>query len=423
MTVTSAGRNWAGNLTYRASRLVRPNSIDELRDVLAGAGPFRVLGSRHSFNDIADTDGTLIEAEGLPVDIDTSSAPGVVRITGNPRYGELAAALHARGLALANLASLPHISVAGAVATGTHGSGDGIGSLATAVRAIGIVTATGETRSLQRGDADFAGAVVNLGALGVVTALELDVEPTYDVAQTVYERPAWDAMLAEYDAVTALGSSVSIFTTWASTDRADQLWVKRRLPVDTDAGASADLIDRLGATAATVARHPLPGIAADACTAQLGEAGPWHERLPHFRLDFTPSAGEELQSEYLVPRADAIAALEAVRGLAARIAPLLQVCEVRSVRADDLWLSPAYGTDVVGIHFTWKREQEAVEALLPTIEAALPETARPHWGKVFTLAADDVRRRYPRWADFAALRERFDPEGRFRNAYTARLGL
>lgn len=423
MTATSAGTNWAGNLSYRASRVVRPTSIDELREVLAGDGPFRVLGSRHSFNDIADTEGTLIETTGLPVVIDPSSSPGAVRIAGSPRYGELASALHARGLALGNLASLPHISVAGAVATGTHGSGDRIGSLASAVRAIAFITATGESRTLSRGDADFAGAVVNLGALGVVTALELDVEPTYDVAQTVYERPSWDAVLAEYDAVTALGSSVSIFTTWANTDRADQLWVKRRLPVETDAAASAALIARLGATEATVARHPLPGMAADACTAQLGEAGPWHERLPHFRLDFTPSAGEELQSEYLVPRADAAAALEAMRRLAAQIAPLLQVCEVRSVRADELWLSPAYGTDVVGIHFTWKREQAAVEALLPTIEAALPETARPHWGKVFTLDADEVRRRYPRWVDFAALRERFDPEGRFRNAYTARLGL
>nr|WP_022893028.1 D-arabinono-1,4-lactone oxidase [Agromyces subbeticus] len=424
MTATSAGANWAGNLNYRASRVVRPTSIDELREVLAGDGPFRVLGSRHSFNDIADTEGTLIETADLPVTIDASSAPGAVRIEGSPRYGELASALHAGGLALGNLASLPHISVAGAVATGTHGSGDRIGSLASAVRAIAFITATGESRTLSRGDADFAGAVVNLGALGVVTALELDVEPTYDVAQTVYERPSWDAVLAEYDAVTALGSSVSVFTTWASTDRADQLWVKRRLPVESDAAAaSAALIARLGATEATVARHPLPGMVADACTAQLGEPGPWHERLPHFRLDFTPSAGEELQSEYLVPRADAVAALEAMRGLAAHIAPLLQVCEVRSVRADDLWLSPAYGTDVVGIHFTWKREQAAVEALLPTIEAALPETARPHWGKVFTVDADEVRRRYPRWADFAALRERFDPEGRFRNAYTARLGL
>ena len=416
-------RNWAGNLMYRAARVVHPATIDGLQQVLAAGGPVRVLGTRHSFNDLADTEGTLIATDRLPVHVDTSSGPGGVRLLGGLRYGDLAPRLHDRGLALANLASLPHISIAGAIATGTHGSGDRIGSLATAVRWIGFVTPDGEHRLLQRGDADFAGAVVHLGALGVVTALELEVEPTYDVAQTVYEHPAWDAVLAELDAVTALGTSVSIFTTWARTDVADQLWVKQRVPIETDAAASAALIARLGARAASGPRHPIPGIAADACTPQLGEAGPWHERLPHFRLEFTPSAGEELQSEYLVPRADAVAALEAVRSLATRIAPLLLTSEVRTVRADDLWLSPAYGADVVGIHFTWRRDEAAVRALLPVIEAALPETARPHWGKVFTLPEDELRRRYPRFDDFAALRQRHDPEGRLRNAFLERIGL
>lgn len=417
-------RNWAGNLTYRAQRIVHPSSVEELQEVLAGDGPFRVLGTRHSFNDLADTVGTLIATDRLPVDVDASSAPGAVRLTGAPRYGDLAPILQRKGLALANLASLPHISVPGAVGTGTHGSGDGIGSLATAVRGIGFITPNGESRTLVRGDADFAGAIVHLGALGVVTGLELDVEPTYDVAQTVYEAPAWDAILADLDAVTSLGTSVSIFTRWSRTDVADQLWVKQRLPFDADAAERRRaVVERLGAHAATQARHPIIGLPADACTEQLGAPGPWFERLPHFRLEFTPSAGEELQSEYLVPRADAVAALEAVRGLADRIAPLLQVCEVRTVRADDLWLSGAYGTDVVGLHFTWVRDEAAVTALLPAIEAALPNTARPHWGKVFTLPGDEVRRRYPRWDDFAALRARFDPERRFANAYLERLGL
>ena len=418
-------RNWAGNLTYRAGRILHPESVDELVDVLTGDGPFRVLGTRHSFNDLADTDGTLIATDRLPVQVDVQASPGdIVRFTGAPRYGDLAPILQRHGVALANLASLPHISVAGAVATGTHGSGDGIGSLASAVRGVGFVTAGGEPRSLGRGDAEFAGAVVNLGALGVVTSLELDVEPTYDVAQTVYEAPGWDAILADLDAVTSLGTSVSIFTRWSRTDVADQLWVKQRLPVEADAAERRGAaVERLGARPATQARHPIIGLPADACTAQLGVPGPWFERLPHFRLQFTPSVGEELQSEYLVPRAHAVAALEAVRALAGRIAPLLQVCEVRTVRADDLWLSPAYGADVVGIHFTWLRDEPAVTALLPAIEAALPVTARPHWGKVFTLPGDEVRRRYPRFDDFAALRERFDPAGRFRNAYLDRLGL
>lgn len=417
-------RNWAGNLDYRAARIVHPASIDELRDALVGDGPVRVLGTRHSFNDLADTDGTLIATDRLPSEVDVRSAPGAVRVSGGLRYGDLAPRLHERGLALANLASLPHISVAGAVATGTHGSGDRIGSLASAVRAIEFLTPTGETRALARGDADFDGAVVHLGALGVVTAVELDVEPTYDVAQTVYEGPRWDAILADLEAVTSAGTSVSIFTRWSSTETADQLWVKQRVPGDADGASRRDaVVERLGARPASVPRHPILGMPADACTAQLGDPGPWFERLPHFRLDFTPSAGEELQSEYLVPRVDAVAALETLRSLAGRITPLLQVCEVRTVRADDLWLSPAYRADVVGLHFTWVRDQPAVEALLPAIEAALPSTARPHWGKLFTLPADELRRRCPRFDDFAALRARLDPAGRLRNAYLARLGL
>lgn len=434
MTNDEALGNWAGNLRYGARRVVRPTSVEELVGVLAEGGPVRVLGSRHSFNDLADTTGTLIATDALPSEVEASSGSGVVRVSGGIRYGELARRLHAQGLALANLASLPHISVAGAVATGTHGSGDRIGSLASAVRSLEFITAGGGRRVLSRGDSEFPGAVVHLGALGVLTALELDVEPTYDVAQTVYDAPRWDAILEDLDAVTGLGTSVSVFTTWASRDTADQLWVKQRMTGEGEGeGAAIDQVDRvaavtevvarLGASAADGSRHPIPGVVADATTQQLGVPGPWHERLPHFRLEFTPSAGEELQSEYLVPRADAVAAVETVRSLADRIAPLLFVTEMRTVRGDDLWLSPACGTDVVAIHFTWRPDQAAVTTFLPELEAALPATARPHWGKLFTMQATELRRRYPRFDDFAGLRERFDPDGRFRNAYLERVGL
>jgi xylitol oxidase len=410
--------NWAGNVSYRAAAVVRPRTRDELDRALATPGPLRPLGSRHSFSTIADTTGTLIDLGAMPAVVE-QTAPDAVRVSGGIRYGELGAELHRRGLALSNLASLPHISVAGAVSTGTHGSGDAIGSLATAVRAVTLAGPDGE-RTLRRGDPDFAGAVVSLGALGLIVELELDVEPTYDVAQTVHEGPAWDALLAEFDRVTALGTSVSVFSRWTDRDRADQLWIKNRAD-----GAALDeaLLARLGTTPATVARHPILGAPAEACTPQLGEAGPWHERLPHFRLAFTPSAGEELQSEYLVPRRDAVRAIEAVRRLSDRIAPLLLVNEIRTVAADDLWLSSSYGEPAVGLHFTWRRDQPAVEALLPAIEAALPDTARPHWGKVSTLDPAELRRRYPRWDDFAALVGRMDPAGRFRNAYLERLGL
>lgn len=418
---TAGERNWASNVVYGSERIVAPRSIEALADAVRSASRVKALGSRHCFNTIADTDGVHVSARELPAEVAVDSERRVVRVAAGLRYGDVAPRLDPEGWALANLASLPHISLAGAVATGTHGSGDAVASLAASVAAVELVTADGETRRFARGDADFDGVVVSLGALGIVTALELDIVPSFDIAQTVYERLPLDAVLDDLDAVTGLGYSVSMFHTWRDPDVVDQLWVKRRADA---AGAVPD--DVLGASRATVKRHPLPDVSAESCTDQLGEPGPWFARLPHFKLEFTPSNGDELQSEYLVPRRNAVAAISALRELAPRVAPLLQVCELRTVAQDDLWLSPAYQTDVMGLHFTWKPDQPGVEALLPTIEAALaPLGARPHWGKLFTLdgAEHRISRLYPRWNDFAALRERLDPRGVFRNDFLARLGL
>jgi len=415
-------RNWAGNVTYRATAVEHPSSVQGVRELISRGGPLRVLGTRHCFNDIADTGGTLFALDELPLEIEVSKDRDSVRVSSGARYGDLAPVLEADGLALSNLASLPHISVGGAIATGTHGSGDRIGSLSSTVRALTILTAGGEIRRLSRGDADFNGAVVSLGALGVVLDLTLDVEPTYRIAQHVYEQPRWDGILDSLDSVTGAGTSVSVFSRWQNADTADQIWVKQRQP-DGRAHERAELMRRLGATPADGPRHPIIGVDPVATSEQGGVAGPWFQRLPHFRLEFTPSAGAELQSEYLVPRSDAASAIDALRSLADRIAPVLLVNEVRTVRADDLWLSSSYGTDAVGLHFTWRPDEAAVRALLPEIEAALPATARPHWGKVFTFDGADVCSRYPRWDDFAALRHEFDPERRFVNAYLERLGF
>lgn len=424
----SAELNWAGNLVYRSSSIEHPSSVDELRKILGREGAVRVLGSRHCFNDIADTTGIQIVLDRMPRVIEVSAAGDAVRVSAGLRYGDVAPVLEEQGLALANLASLPHISIGGAVATGTHGSGDGIGSLASAVRAVTLVTASGDLVSLSRGDDGFDGAVVALGALGVVVDLTLDVEPSHQVAQHVFEHPSWDAILRDLDAVTGAGTSVSVFSTWQRTDVADQIWIKQRVPsTRADArdlgSARSALAASLGAAPAEGKRHPILGVDPEACTEQGGVAGAWFEHLPHFKLEFTPSAGAEIQSEYLVPRADAVAAIDTVRGLADRIAPLLLVNEIRTVRADDLWLSSSYGTDAVGIHFTWKPDERAVRELVPVIEAALPASARPHWGKVFVIDGAEVRARYPRWDDFAALAARFDPRRRFMNEYLERVGV
>jgi alditol oxidase len=405
------GLNWAGNYTYGAARLHRPATLEQVRELVAAAPRIRVLGSRHSFNGIADSEELLTLAS-LPADVVVDRAAGAVSFGAGVTYGELAAALGDHGLALHNMASLPHISVAGAVATATHGSGDAAGNLATAVAGLQLVTSAGDVVTFSRGDADFDGLVVGLGALGAVTRLTLDVEPAYEVRQRVFEGLAWDALYERFDEITRSGYSVSVFTRWGQT--ADQVWVKSRA---TEAPEEV-LADLFGAPAATVERHPILGIDPVNCTAQLGRPGLWSDRLSHFRMGFTPSSGEELQSELLVPRAHAVEAIAAVRGLAERIRPVLQVSEIRTIAADRLWMSPQYGRDSVGIHFTWAPEPDAVERVLADLEAALaPFRARPHWGKLFGADAAAIGAVYERLPDFVSLAGRLDPRAAFRNPW------
>jgi xylitol oxidase len=412
-------RNWAGNLTYRAARLLEPETVEEVQDLVRASRSMRVLGSRHAFSALADTTGDHVSLARMPRIAEIDRAAGTVTVDGATRYGDLAPVLHAAGLALHNLASLPHISIAGACATGTHGSGDRSGNLSTAVRAMDVVRADGELVRVSRSDdrATFPGVVVSLGSLGVITSLTLGIEPAYGVRQWVFEDLPADAFRGHLDEVTSAGDSVSGFTHWRGNG-IEQVWVKRRVPAaDDDPVPPATFF---GARRATVDRHPIRGMSPDAATPQLGVAGPWHERLPHFRLDHTPSSGEELQTEYFVGRADAVAAFDAIDGLRDRIAPLLLVGEIRTIAADDLWLSPAYERDSVAYHFTWKPDWPAVRALLPAIEAALePFAPRPHWAKLSTMAPDLVRSRYERLPDFADLARSFDPNGVFRNEFVA----
>jgi xylitol oxidase len=405
-------RNWAGNHEYAGARLVRPTSLDELAEIVAGARRVRAIGSRHSFTDLVDSD-VLVSLEAVPPVFELDTEARTVTIGGGARYGEVSRALHQQGWALANLASLPHISVAGAVATGTHGSGDTNASLATAVAGLTLVDGSGATRAVRRGDADHDGTVVGLGALGIVTTLTLDVEPTYDVRQDVWTDLPYAAVADHFDEITSSGYSVSLFTDYSDAGFA-QAWVKSRA-----AEAPAELF---GARPATRQLHPDVGAVAEGVTQQGGIVGPWLERLPHFRMEFTPSHGAELQGEYLVPRARALDALDAFRTLRPRLEGLLRVSELRTVAADELWLSSAYGTDVVGFHLTWVQDEEAVYAVLPDLEAVLlPIGARPHWGKCFAATAADLEPLYPRFGDFRALRDRVDPERTFGNAFLDRV--
>jgi xylitol oxidase len=418
-------KNWAANLTYSSARTERPRNLAELTGIVAGEPRVRALGSRHSFCDVADTTGVHVQLDlledGRP-SLEVDQGTGIASVRAGLRYGEVAVDLHAAGRALAAMASLPHISVAGAVATGTHGSGDGTRTLAGDVVGVELLTATGEMLTLRRGDADFPGSVVALGALGIVTRVELATVPTFDVRQDVFTGLPWDALFENLDAVMGSAHSVSVFTSWYEPD-VRMVWCKSRVtgPTSGAAGPAAGLLTGLGAEPAVGPMHPLPDVAAVACTEQGGVPGPWFERLPHFRLDFTPSLGEELQSEYLLPRAVGADAVRAVRALGDRIGPLLLTSEIRTIAGDDQWLSTT-PEDSLAFHFTWKQDWPAVRAALPELEAALlPLGARPHWGKLFTVPVADLPSLYPRFGDFAELAARLDPTGKFQGGYVEKL--
>ena len=407
--------NWSGNYTYSTDRLHQPQTVEEVQQVVKGCSKLRALGARHSFNGIADSTENQISLAHLN-QIALNRGSRTVTVGGGVTYSQLAPYLESQGYALHNLASLPQISVAGAIATATHGSGNKNGNLATAVSGLEVVTADGEVRVLSRErDGDrFQGAVVNLGAIGVVTKVTLDVQPTFQVAQVVYENLSMDQLEHHLEEIFAGGYSVSLFTDWQN-HRISQVWVKRRVQPGSPPEFAPEL---LGAKLATRKLHPLPGHSAESCTEQMGIPGPWYERLPHFRINFTPSSGAELQSEYLIPREKGYQAILAVEQLRDHVTPHLLISEVRTIEADRLWASTAYQRPSMGIHFTWKPEWPAVKSVLPMIEAKLaPFGARPHWGKLFTMAAPQIKPLYPEMSQYQGLMAHYDPQGKFRNRF------
>ena len=411
--------NWAGNYVYRAARIQRPKTVEQIQELVSQSDKLKALGTRHSFNDIADSPGELISLEHFDRIVSLDPERYTVTVEAGVRYGQLARWLHGEGYALHNLASLPHISVAGACATATHGSGDRHGNLATAVSALEFVQANGEIIYLSRekNPEQFPGAVVGLGGLGIITRLTLDISPTFEMQQDVYENLPLAELEDHFDDLFSSAYSVSLFTDWRKATF-NQVWVKRHLVDGMSVKAEPELF---GAKLAKSHLHPIATLSAENCTEQMGIGGPWFERLPHFRMEFTPSSGEELQSEYLVPRPHAFAALRAIDQLREQITPLLQISEVRTIAADDLWMSPCYKQACVGIHFTWKQDWEAVRNVLPIIEEKLaPFGARPHWAKLFTMSGSHLQSLYERLPDFQNLLQEHDPQGKFRNAFLNR---
>lgn len=406
--------NWSETVDL-GGRVAHPTSVDQIVDLVRAEPRVLALGSAHSFSPVAATPGLHVDVSGLPSEVHVNGSTATV--SAGMTYAALGRELHRQGVALAAMASLPHITVAGAIATGTHGSGDAIGTLSSAVTGLEVITPDGDVRWIRRdADPDFAGWVVALGALGIVTRVELHVEPAYDVAQTVFRGLDLDVVQGEFDAVFAAATSVSVFTRWRPEPDA-QLWLKRR--IDREGAWSGG--DAFGVLESSAPIHPLEQLDPIHCNPQLGQPGPWYERLPHFRAEFTPSAGDEIQAEYLIPRENAPLAIELVRSLHHLITPLLHVTEIRTMCADDLWLSPANGHDTVGIHFTWHRDERIFTVLPAVEEALLPLGARPHWGKVTSATPADITMVFPRWSDYVELLQNVDPQGKFRSPFVTKM--
>jgi len=411
--------NWAGNYQYKAPNLLEPGTVEEVQALVKKTDKLKALGTCHSFNNIADNPKNQISTKGLNSIISLDKEGRTVTVEAGVSYGKLSLYLHENGFALHNLASLPHISVAGACATATHGSGDKNGNLATAVSALDIVTADGEIVELSRAnDGDrFNGAVVGLGALGVVTKVTLDVQPSFDMTQDVYLNMPIQQIADHFDEIEGNGYSVSLFTDWQNNN-INQVWIKNRVENGRQIAPSAELFE---AKLADRDVHPIIELSAENCTEQMNVPGPWYNRLPHFKMDFTPSSGEELQSEFFVSRENAVEAIMSINKLADQVGPHLFITEIRTVAADDLWMSTAHKRDSVVIHFTWKPDWPAVSNLLPIIERELaPFDVRPHWGKLFTIDPKVLQSCYERFDDFLKLIKEFDPQGKFRNAFLDR---
>ena len=409
-------KNWAGNLEYSTGNVVYPESVEQVQAFVTKADKIRALGSQHCFNKIADSPHQLLSTKNLNKVVALDDAKKTVTVEAGIRYGTLGEYLQGKGYALHNLASLPHISVAGSIATATHGSGVKNGNLATAVSGIEFVTAAGEviTLSKEKDGDHFLGAVVGLGGLGVATKVTLDVQPSYQVRQDVYENLPFGELEKNFEAIMSSGYSVSLFTNWQKNN-VSEVWVKSLIVEGKPATIKSELY---GATPAKRNLHPIVELASENCTEQMGAPGPWHERLPHFRMNFTPSSGKELQSEYFVPFSNAFAALKAINGLGDKWIQDLFISEVRTIAADDLWMSPCYKRPSVAIHFTWKQNTDSVMKLIPVVEEQLaPFGARPHWGKLFTIPAAQLRSRYERYAEFQQLLRLYDPKGKFRNEF------
>lgn len=404
-------KNWAGNIKFQDSKTLAPKSISEIQDIVRTNRKVKARGTAHSFNTIADTKYVALLLDQMPKEIIINKEKKSVTVSAALKYGEVAEELHKNGLALHNLASLPHISIAGAIATGTHGSGSNNGNLATAVKSFDVVLADGSFRNINSSDGDlYYGGVIGLGLVGIVVRVELNIQSTFNLGQNVYLGMKRDNFRDNFDAIMSSGYSVSYVTTWQQ-EMAGEVWVKF-----LEGTTPPEVL--FGSHGATEKLHLLKNHSPEPCNDQLGIIGPWHLRLPHFKMEFTPSSGAELQSEFFVNRAQASSALLALEAIADQISIPLMGSEIRTIASDNFWMSPHYKSNDVGIHFTWKQIPETFEAVKAIETTLKPFQYRPHLGKIYTAAPSYISSVFPKFKNFQELISQIDPNNKFGNEVT-----
>jgi xylitol oxidase len=405
--------NWSSNVNFQEQEYLEPTNLDDLQDIVASQKFVRARGSAHSFNSIADSNNTIVSLEKMPQTIEIDEVKQNVKVSSFLKYGELVPTLHARGWALSNLASLPHISIAGSVSTATHGSGIFNKNLAAQVAAVEFIDSTGSIRHLSEGSREYEAFVVGLGLTGIITNYWLKIEPSFNVKQIIYENVSDIELEKSFDEIMGTAYSVSFFTRWDSSNQGN-LWCKFK-----ENQYIPDIVS--GAHQATKKLHPIPEVDPVAATEQFGVTGPWLERLAHFKLDFTPSVGDEIQSEFFVDRENAPAVIQKLRELSPKFRDMLWISELRTIAADNFWMSTASARDSVGFHFTWKKSNFDPKVVKEIEENLVQFDYRPHWGKVFYAESRYLRSVYPKYSDFVEAVNLIDPNKKFSNQFTTLL--
>ncbi len=406
-------KNWAGNLSFSSKEFIEIDSVKKLQTIVSNARGIKVLASGHSFSDIADTKDTLISIKNLSFEIGIDSNKREALVPAGMQYSDVSRYLEKHGWAVSNMASLGEVTIAGAILTGTHGSGSSNGILSTAVIGFEMVLESGSILTTDReNSSDFPGFIVSLGALGVFTKYKLKIVPSFSIRQVVYENINIESIANNFDLVFDRAYSVSFFSNWAQNSTG-QIWMKF-LDDSKPFNISSDWID---GNLAKVKQHPVKINDASPCTDQLATSGKWLDRLPHFKLNSSPVSGDEVQTEYLVDRRYVKQYISELAEIGDEIASKVYTTEIRTIKADDLWLSGAYERETVGFHFTWRKSDSLVN-FLPKIESILGKhDGRPHWGKLFDVPKDKLPSRYPKFSDFEVLLQKYDPNKKFRNNF------